>query len=689
MPNWRRFHDAPGEFMAVPAIEYPTTLERLIEICKTWPDGQRLHAAGSHWALSTAAMSDHTHIETHDPTNVNLGMARTLYDVVPKCMNEAFLELMRDRDPKPFEENLGDTTPYFVHVEAGKRIYQLYSELDWPAENDPKGLAMELFTRYGIDKYFGSWAFRTLGGAGGQTIIGALTTGTHGGDFLQPPIADSVAALHVVSDRGKHYWVEPAMQLEGIPLIDDAKLNDLYGAASYGGPDNFEIIRDDDVFDALLVSSGRFGVIYSVVVRAVRQYMLHEELRQDIWQNVRTLIGEYHSELYNAPNTAPQGAKSRFLQVAVCLTPHANFSRNLCGVTKRWNVKYNPVTGEPNGREERRGSLLEPATAQRPWPRFRFAGSSHPYSPDPDHPNVAKEASLLERACSNADFMIGILEEVCEELREFIENNAVAVGGAIAAVAIIGGLHTLLGLLAALAFLLAILLLIVAALRASGGGERLGQVLDDVREAMLDQPTAELRIAGIFVWQMIAYKLFSSQQEPWDYDAISYTVMDRRNYLDASCEVNVDSIEVFFSADDPMLIAFVDALTAFETRQEFQGKAFVGYASIRFTGKTRALIGPQRWERTAIVEVACLKDVEGSVELIEFAIALSRDPNFRGILHWGQRNESDVNDIQLRFGDANDPQNGALGRWRQALTRITRGGKQFSSAFTVQTGLEA
>ena len=61
-----------------------------------------------------------------------------------------------------------------------------------------------------------------------------------------------------------------------------------------------------------------------------------------------------------------------------------------------------------------------------------------------------------------------------------------------------------------------------------------------------------------------------------------------------------------------MLIAFVDALVGYEIRQELQGKAFVGYASIRFTGKTRALIGEQRWERTAVVEVACLKDVAGS-----------------------------------------------------------------------------
>ena len=112
-----------------------------------------------------------------------------------------------------------------------------------------------------------------------------------------------------------------------------------------------------------------------------------------------------------------------------------------------------------------------------------------------------------------------------------------------------------------------------------------------IKNELLDpnEPDPLKRAAGLFTWQLIVLPRFQSQQSDRDYEAISYAVMDQKDYLNISCEVNVDSVEVFFDAVDDRLIAFVDALIAFEMIQEFQGKAFVGYASLRFTGPTRAL----------------------------------------------------------------------------------------------------
>src|SRR4029453_18169477 len=97
-------------------------------------------------------------------------------------------------------------------------------------------LAVLLHTDFGKSTYLGPWAFRTLGGAGGQTVFGALTTGTHGGDIRMPPIADSVMALHLVADGGMHYWIEPESLRAafGVRLTDTARLNALYGAVKYG-----------------------------------------------------------------------------------------------------------------------------------------------------------------------------------------------------------------------------------------------------------------------------------------------------------------------------------------------------------------------------------------------------------------------------------------------------------------------
>jgi len=150
-----------------------------------------------------------------------------------------------------------------------------------------------------------------------------------------------------------------------------------------------EYIRNTEVFNAMLVSAGRFGVIFSVVMQVVRQYCLHEERRLRDWQDVKGLIGDFNSDLYKLPKFTPETASTpekganRFLQVAVSLVPYGFFARNQAGVTKHWNVPAVPNKLNPNGRAERTGAN---------------AGNSIPYAPDPDKPNQAQPMSLLERA---------------------------------------------------------------------------------------------------------------------------------------------------------------------------------------------------------------------------------------------------------------------------------------------------
>jgi hypothetical protein len=90
-----------------------------------------------------------------------------------------------------------------------------------------------------------------------------------------------------------------------------------------------------------------------------------------------------------------------------------------------------------------------------------------------------------------------------------------------------------------------------------------------------------------------------------------------------------------------------------------------------------------------VIEVAVLKDVPGSQALIEYAISQARNPNFGGVLHWGQRNDCTADEIARRFGDPTDPTTD-FGQWRAALDDVTDHGRRnaFSSKFTRQTGLE-
>ncbi len=546
-----------------------------------------------------------------------------------------------------------------IHIESGKRIYQLYAELDRPADLSIEiTLAGYLNKHYRNPAYAGPWAFGTLGGAGGQTVVGALSTGTHGGDFTLPPIADIVVALHLVADGGRHYWIELISGDYG-QLTDDAKLTELYGAA---GGSHFEIIRNNDVFNAVVVSVGRFGIIYSVVMRVVPQYCMHEQRQIHVWQDFKDQINSVKAPpLYTEP-----GVDCRFLQIAVCLTPHENFHKNLAGITKRWKLTT-PLPTSPAGRAERVGRILQEYNDRIQGPLFENAGTSHSYTPGATSPD------LKERACMNPSFLKGVLQAVIDEIDKFVSSNGAVIGAIIGAVAVVGGV----GLAVLIPEFVLILRILKEILDQFNLNDRLAQQVELIKNKLLNplEPNPLNRAAGLFVWQLFAYAIFQLEQSDRDYEAISYAVMDQHDYLDSSCEVNVDSIEVFFDAADDRLIAFVDALLAYEIMQEFRGLAFVGYVSLRFTGQTNATIGMQKDACTCSVEVSGLKDVSGSQELIDYAVRLALNPNIGGVLHWGQRNDYTMADVERLYGDSVKAPGGDLAAWRRALSGITDNGR--------------
>ena len=700
--SWTRKHDKPNAplFPSVSKILYPQNLEELIEICQTRSNTEFYKAAGSHWALSDAAISDTTFIETHDPNNAFPAMGRTLYDVVPGCLRDEFIKFMKYNQVAPGGTKGNSQAEYLYHFEAGKRIYQLYSEMDMGDLINDRSLANRLRTE-GSENFSGPWGLATMGGAGGQTVFGALTTGTHGGDFMFPPIADVVKAVHLVADGGKQYWIERSNDPEfnGIQMTDDENLR-----SRYGGLGDFEIIRDDNTLNAVLIAAGRFGTVYSVIIGVVRQYSLHTERRLDTWQRVKNFINDPSGAFYKLATDDPK-IDNKFLQVAVCPIPYPKKGldglpvldsnrkpvlENLCSVTKHWNVELEAM---PNGREERRGGIVAVFDPMINAPRFKNAGTTHPYNPSRSGPgsNPAASASFLEKACEHSNFIAGVLDSAIDEIEGFIHNNEVAIGGGIAGVALAGGV----GLLPLIPFL-ALLLVLLKAFSDwldQNGDTRQGEVLNTLRKICLDHSDPEMRKAGMLVWQMIAYELFRGQQSNLDYEAISYATMDAHDYLDKSCGVNADSIEVFFNARSPELIAFVDALIAYETGQEWvKSKSFAGYISLRFTSNTKTLIGMQQWPTTCSVEVAGLRDVEGTKELIDFALFLAKNRNINGVLHWGQRHTQSMADIQHRFGDKLTTflPTDRLFLWRNELSRITENGRLngFSSKFTRFTGLE-
>jgi hypothetical protein len=228
---------------------------------------QQVHAFGSKWSFSDCATGLNPTTRLIDTTH--------LYQPIQTVQRAM---------------TAGDLA-HVYHVQAGITIQQLYTNLD------ALGLALE-----------------TMGGSSGQTLAGAISTGTHGGDLFMAPLADSVLAIHLVGAGGTQYWIEPSPGLTEAALIREFVAPDI---------DPKNIIYDDSWFDATLVSLGCMGIIYGVVLRVRDQYNLTETTTQTTWQDFMPTA----AALLNKPN-------KRFLQVAIDPYTNAN-GINTCLVTTR------------------------------------------------------------------------------------------------------------------------------------------------------------------------------------------------------------------------------------------------------------------------------------------------------------------------------------------------------------------
>jgi len=99
------------------------------------------------------------------------------------------------------------------------------------------------------------------GGSNGQTIAGATSTGTHGAAFDFGAVHDSIRGLHIVCGPDRHVWLERASQ----PVASAAFTNWL-GVT--------EVLRDDALFNAAVVSFGSFGFIHGILLEVADLFWL-------------------------------------------------------------------------------------------------------------------------------------------------------------------------------------------------------------------------------------------------------------------------------------------------------------------------------------------------------------------------------------------------------------------------------
>jgi len=103
-------------------------------------------------------------------------------------------------------------------------------------------------------------SLKTSGASNGQTIVGAISTGTHGSAIDFGSTQDFVVGLHIIVSPNLHVWLERG----SYPVVSDSFIQRF----------QTKLVRNDDLFNAALVSFGSFGFIHGVMLETEEIYLL-------------------------------------------------------------------------------------------------------------------------------------------------------------------------------------------------------------------------------------------------------------------------------------------------------------------------------------------------------------------------------------------------------------------------------
>lgn len=227
--------------------------------------GKTLRAMGSSWSLSKVGVTEHRLINTK-----NLSLAFPLDDAV---ISPAYAG---DRAKLRFMESGG---------EIGR------------------------INQYLFDRRL---SLKASGSNNGQTLVGAVSTGTHGSAFKFGSTPEFVVGIHLITGPSTQVYLQRA----SYPVVTPSF------AAALGA----ELRNDDTLFNAAVVSFGSFGIIHGMLIETRPLFLLHayrsfQKFDAGLKQAISTLNFSginlpkpaaelYHFQVYFNPNegTPPEEA---------------------------------------------------------------------------------------------------------------------------------------------------------------------------------------------------------------------------------------------------------------------------------------------------------------------------------------------------------------------------------------------
>lgn len=614
----------------------PSTRGEIVEIIRqAEASGQRVKWTGSIWSFMGNYISTDVVIQSDAITGV--------------IDSGLILDRLTLADP-----SIGGS---LVHIKGGTKVFnvnRLLHGLPAAATGDgPDEQKLEC-------KFNGqpARALPTLGGSGGQAIAGVMATGSHGGDILLPPIADAVMAIHLIGPEGQEWWIERSAGLTaGTEADTQAQLQSIASTVPGAGVEmcnGILVKKDDDYFRAVLVSVGRMGFVYSMVVKSVPAFKLQETRSNQTWETFKNNL--------TAANFPAFVKGLHYLQVLV--NPFGNGTHE-CKVAQRIKVKC--LTS----------NFVEPKGG------FDFASFVCTKQ------DVRVFIPLLIAALAVLSATIaGLLVLAGIELATAIALSAIPFVGWALAAAMYAALAVTLAAIAALTVAITALTALIAYLTFSGSltpGELIAAIANFAYQ---------FGMKGLM--KTVLVMLFDSgypvtvNGQPWTETRISWKIMDTYGYASEDFCQKVDSMEIAFdvsAADtaDSGYLAFLDDVFAIFDDLFNRNIAVAGIMALRYTSKTTALIGMSKFPTTCHIEIPIIRNFGGNAEFI--ARVQRSAISHGGVPHWGQLMATYTgNDIENLHG-------ADLTTWRTTLTQLIEAGGgssnlTFSNDFTMTYDLE-
>jgi hypothetical protein len=573
----------------VPSYFEPASRQDLVWILQqAEAQHKRVKAVGRGWSFEDCAVSEDWVID--------LGrLQNTITFLTHPATGPALLS------PAWAQRQFGPSTEKLYHVEAGITIFKLNQQLH------SEQLAM-----------------LTLGGSQGQTLAGAISTSTHGSDLDQLPLPGVIQAIHLVTTGGQEVWIESASE----PLTR----NDAALLATLACPD-LQIVRDDELLRAAMVTVGRFGVVYAYVIKVAPLFRLSEWTADVSWDAVaaaltagvglgsgvpvRRHLGGLAGLLPDPPanlDIGPTVGDFRFLDILLSANVRLTHGDAGCWVRRRWLT------------------------------------------------NNAQDVNLE----SGANFLC--LPGVANAVLTAAGAALGAYASHVVAIPFYGAVKAIeIGIDAAR-------LNALAHDPGISGGEALVESLNAIWRAQIGNELEGLiaELNQILLARGLSKSRGDGKRGPGWQVAVG---LEERG--DDAC-YRANSIELIF---DTQTTAYIDYInTLLDNAHQFH---IGGYISIRFSSRSRAYLSMHNVGSPLAVsiEVASLHGFEGNDGWIGFAEHTAKAMGGRP--HWGQQNQLSAHDVLALYGLDN------LENWSHQCFRMVGPTSQtFSNRYTRQRGLE-